>query len=130
MTICNNFLNGRIWVGILGTFFYLPLSFAFSTFDSSAFSKAYHFKLEQRARGLNQRVYMFWDLQSYGESYSSPMDKASLFSLKGRGKLNYKILDRISLKAQANILFQGGQAQTRFGQLLPSGPAYLSLWLC
>ena len=120
MTSCSNFLR---WTGIgfLGTLFG-HLSFASSnTFDSSAFSKTYHLKLERMAQELNKRAYMTWDIQSYGESYSSPMDKASLFSLKGRGRLNYRILDRVTLKTQANILFQGVRLKRVLVNCYPQG---------
>lgn len=94
------------------------------TFDSSPFSKSYERLLEKRAD--RSRMFLLWDIKSAAESYSSEIDNAFFFAFSGSGRLKYRILDRLSLDLKSVVLFQGGQAQSRFGDLLPSGPAFLS----
>lgn len=96
------------------------------TFESSSFSKSYSKLLEDRAEKAGKRVSLLWNLESEADSYSSSIDNYFYFQFKGVGKLRYKLLKQLTLNLKANVLFQGGQAQSRFGDLLPSGPAYLS----
>ncbi len=120
-------VGSRLCVCLLVNFIFEPNSFALeSTFNSSPFSKSYSQALEDKALKDKSRIYVLWDLESSAESYSSDIDNFFFFQFKGSGKLNYQILENLTLDLKANVLFQGGQAQSRFGDLLPSGPAYLS----
>lgn len=96
------------------------------TFDSSPFSKSYNKALEAKAESENKKVFLLWDMKSNAESYSSEIDNAFFFQFQSAGKLKYHILERLDLDLKATVLFQGGQAQSRFGDLLPSGPAFLN----
>lgn len=94
------------------------------TFISSPFSKSYENLLQQKAE--NSRISLMWDMKSRAESYSSAIDNAFFFAFTGSGHLKYRLLDRLHLDLKAVVLLQGGQAQSRFNELLPSGPAFLS----
>ncbi len=96
------------------------------TFESSSFSKSYIKAIEDKAESENKKMFLLWDLKSTAESFSSEIDNAFFFQFQSSGKLKYQILDRLELDLKANVIFQGGQAQSRFGDLLPQGPAYLS----
>ncbi len=82
--------------------------------------------LEDKANRDGSRVFLIWDMKSVAESYSSEIDNSFFFSFSSAGKLKYRILERLDLDLKATVLFQGGQAQTRFGDLMPSGPAFLN----
>lgn len=97
------------------------------TFESSPFANTYANTLINVAElDKNRRVFMLWNLESEADSFSSSIDNYFYFQFKGVGKLRYDFMDRLSLNLQANVLFQGGQFQSRFNDLVPSGPAYLS----
>lgn len=125
-----NFINQSLL-----TLAVLSLSTVFCVSNSNAadwvlptkpFSSKLTKQLEEKAASSNKKVFLLWDLESNAESYSSEIDNSFFFQFKSSGILKYQILDRLSLDLKANVLFQGGQAQSRFGDLLPSGPAYLS----
>jgi hypothetical protein len=123
-TLCRQF-KSLLWLGLLTSFSYPAFAIDY-TFLSSPFAKSYNKLLEDKADRQGSKMYLLWSMESNASSYSSEIDNAFYFQFKSSGKLKYQILDRLSLDLKANVLFQGGQAQSRFSELLPSGPAYLS----
>lgn len=102
-------------------------SYAYDTYDPRRpFSKKLTKNLEEQAEKINKKVLLLWDLESSAESYSSEIDNAFFFQFKSSGILKYQFMERVKLDLKANVFFQGGQAQSRFDNLLPQGPAFLS----
>lgn len=61
-----------------------------------------------------------WNLEVGGSSYSDEQQQAQITGLGLNGKLTYKFLPSLELKAAAGVSLQSGYAQSRFGDNTPS----------
>lgn len=61
-----------------------------------------------------------WNLAITGDGYSDEQQQAQTTGLGLNGKLDYKFLPSLELKAAAGVSMQSGYAQSRFGDNTPS----------
>lgn len=66
-----------------------------------------------------KRIEAGWNLSLSGQSFSNEKEQAQTAGLELAGKLRYRLLPQLEMKADAGVSLQSGYAQSRFGDNTP-----------
>lgn len=109
--------RARVLLAVLAAFvFDAPLALAQSTTQNTS-STTLAAPAASKRRGL---VKASWNLAITGDGYSDEQQQAQTTGLGLNGKLDYRFLPMLELKAAAGVSMQSGYAQSRFGDNTPS----------
>ncbi|MES2963231.1 MAG: hypothetical protein V4760_05025 [Bdellovibrionota bacterium] len=110
--------NQRQSVGI-----FLRLVVAFTVLVAvapQAFAQDTKATLSTNVPSKKKNVKASWNLEVSGEGYSDEQQQAQTTGLGLNGKIDYKFLPSLELKAAAGVSMQSGYAQSRFGDNTPA----------